>query len=503
MMVPRKRILVVSDSLGTPIHARGIFNFTCSLVQIIKKLGHEVVLLVEPPDAGLIPQLTQQRDLGKATAFGTKRGVLSDIFRHFEGERFRFDWDYRDPDFQKVTDNHPSTANFRLAVEDTKNAKKQIYVEIPRDELAEFGLSQYSEHLKLFDGLLLHAHVYSESFRRGFQNLRPVAVNAEGFDFVILDTPHYNQFHGIATSNIIYVIHDFIPLYVENYWFYGRRLFARKLECTVSVGRNAIFNSETTAKAFSRIFGNDVIEKSAVIYPPIREEVTKAAMHADRRPPSNYIRDIQENKNKEQIEWAEKIRGRTPSHQKSGLFKSGALLSFNFPKWEPNLPFFCSILSDEPRKNIAALVEASKSFVGKANFLIMGQINGNGYMQECPENFPNLHFTGYVSDVQKFDLLRSCKAFIFPSLREGFGIPIVEAALFGAPIICTDTAVFREATFDKAAYFDPGDQGSLVDLIRQALVDRQLEAKGLELRNLVSSSFNQDIMAKRVAALLS
>ena len=500
--MPAKRILIVSDSLGTPIHARGIFNFTCSLVQILKKLGHHVTLLVEPPDAGLIPQLTQKQ-LDKTTAFGTKRGVLSDIFRHFEGERFRFDWDYRDADFQRLLVDHPNTANFRLLLEDTKNTQKQIYVDIPHDELTELAPGQYSEHLQLFDGLLTYSHVYSESFRRGFQNLRPVAINAETFDFVIIDTPHYNQFSGISPSNIIYVVHDFIPLYVENYWFYGRRLFARKLECTVSVARKAIFNSETTAKDFNRIFGSTVLEKSVVVYPPIREEVTRAALNADRRLPSNYIKDIQDNKNNEQIEWAERIRERMPEDQKAGLSKLTGLTKLNLPKWEPNLPFFCSILSDEPRKNIAAIVEASKSFVGKANFVLMGQINGNLYMQERPENFPNLHFTGYVSDVQKFDLLRSCKAFIFPSLREGFGIPIVEAALFGAPIICTDAAVFREITFNKAAYFDPRDPQSLVNLVQQALTDKRLAAQGLELRSLLSSSFNQDIMAKRVASILS
>ena len=420
-----------------------------------------------------------------------------------KGSVFEFEWHYSDPDLQKILTEHPDIANFRLALEDTKNSKEQIYVKIPSDELAEFALGQYSEHLKLFDGLLSYPHVYSKSFRRGYQNLRPVAINASGFDFVIIDTPHYIQFSDKKPSDILYVIHDFIPLYEEKNSFEWRRLFAKKLECTVSVARNAIFNSETTAKDFNRIFGNSLIEKSAVIYPPIREEVAQAAMNADRRQPSNYIRDIQGNKNIEQIEWAQKIRERMPSDQKTDLFKFSASTKVNFPKWDPTLPFFCSILSDEPRKNIAALVEASKSFVGKANFLIIGQINGNGYMQGCPENFPNLHFTGYVSDVQKFDLLRSCKSFIFPSLREGFGIPIVEAALFGTAIICTDIEVFREITFNKAAYFDPNDPRSLVGLVQQALNDPHLEAKGLELRNLVGSSFNQDIMAKRVASLLS
>lgn len=502
IMMPAKRILLVSDSLGTPIHARGIFNFTCSLVQIIKKLGHKIVLLVEPPSAGLIPQLTQS-DLERTSSLGTRRAVLSDIIRHFEGERFRFDWGYSDPSTQRIAIELPDVANFRLAFEDTKNSKKQVYIDLIQEEQHEFSFSNCSIHLTLFDGLLFHSDVYRESFRRGYHNLRPVGIDANGFDYIVIDTPHYIQFGGIEPNNILYVIHDFIPLYDSEMGYDWRQLFARKLECTITVARNVICNSETTKKYFEKFYGNNLIAKSIVIYPPIREEVAQAAITVDRQQPSNYIKDIQENKDKEQIEWAQKIREKTPLTQKSWLPHFGASPKFNFPKWDPDLPFFCSILSDEPRKNISALVHASRSFVGKANFLIMGQINGNAYMKDCPENFPNLHFTGYVSDVQKFDLLRSCKAFIFPSLREGFGIPIVEAALFGAPIICTDIPVFREITCNRAVYFDPHDPESLVRLIQRTLDDPEPEAMSLELPKWVSSSFNQDLMAKRLASLLS
>src|ERR1700680_2532674 len=98
----RKRILVISDSLGTPIHARGIFNFTCSAIQIFNKLGFETCLLVEPPDVGAISQITQ-RELEGPTSRGTPFALVSDIIKHFEGDRFRFSWTYPDISVQRFS----------------------------------------------------------------------------------------------------------------------------------------------------------------------------------------------------------------------------------------------------------------------------------------------------------------------------------------------------------------------------------------------------------------
>ncbi|MGN8118838.1 glycosyltransferase [Labrys sp. 22185] len=483
----------MSDSLGTPIHARGIFNFTYGVVQILKKLGHRVTLLVEPPQTGLLA--SDRKVQRQINDLGTRRAYFADVMRHFEGDRFRFDWHYPDPSEQRLADEHPHLMDFRLAMLDTENARNQFLFSIEPDELSEYAPSSYSDHLRIFDGILTQRGVYSESFRRGYQNLRPVAIDATGFDHVIIDTPHYIQVSGVSSRDISYVIHDLIPFYEVSMGFDWRKLFVHKMECTMAVGRNAIYNSETTGKYFKRIYGNDAVDREITIYPPIREEVKQAALVGDRNAPSNYVRAIRRNKAKERKQWVIDILKKNPFSQTKKIFP--------LPSWNGNLPFFCSILSDEPRKNVAALVEASRSYVGKANFIVMGQIDGNRYMERRPGNFPNLHFTGYVSDVQKFDLLRSCEGFIFPSLNEGFGIPIVEAAAFGAPIICTDLEVFREITYDQAYYFDANKKGDLVRVIEQFRADPNSKQKGLSLKRLVNGAFNQDVMAERLATLLA
>lgn len=77
-------------------------------------------------------------------------------------------------------------------------------------------------------------------------------------------------------------------------------------------------------------------------------------------------------------------------------------------------------------------------------------------------DLPNVLYLGYVSDDAAKALMAHCKAFLFPTLYEGFGIPPLEAAACGAPqIIVSDTPCMREVYGPCAAYIDltanPGD----------------------------------------------
>ena len=70
-------------------------------------------------------------------------------------------------------------------------------------------------------------------------------------------------------------------------------------------------------------------------------------------------------------------------------------------------------------------------------------------------DLPNVLYLGYVSDGAAKALMAHCKAFLFPTLYEGFGIPPLEAAACGAPqIIVSDTPCMREVYGPCAAYID-------------------------------------------------
>ncbi|WP_248446465.1 glycosyltransferase [Sinorhizobium meliloti] len=493
-----KTILFVSDSLGTPIHARGIFNFSYGIVQILSDLGFKVHLLVEPPAAVVNSRMSGEKaDLSSVEA----SALLTDIFRHFQGERFRFDWFYQDSAFQRLCDESKDLAEIELTIADSKRVAHQKQILVDDEVISEYINGSQTDHLALFDGMLVSEAVYSESFRRAIHKLRPNIVDASGYDFVFVDTPHALDFANVDSSKIVFVVHDLIPLFEVTMGYDWREMFVNKLSATAREGRNGIFVSETTRSYFKKFYGSLRLNTSTIVFPPVRKEVVENASAIGRKPTSNYIREIESNKEAEFAQYVHEQSGNSAEGRRSLFGRGNASASAN-GKWNGSLPYFCSVLSDEPRKNIKVLVEASRKLIGRANIVVMGQIDGNAHMEGRPDLYPNLHFTGYVSDVQKFDLLSACEAFIFPSFSEGFGIPIIEAALFGAPIICSDIPVFREVTNGLASFFNPSSADELVERINVFLRGRSARDDGQQLRQFAIQQFVQASLKGRLAEVL-
>ena len=88
-------------------------------------------------------------------------------------------------------------------------------------------------------------------------------------------------------------------------------------------------------------------------------------------------------------------------------------------------------------------------------------IAGGGRLKEATDqmglsNLPNVHFLGYVTDEEAKTLIKNCKAFIFPSLYEGFGIPPLEAMAADCKnIIVSNSEVMHEIFEDSVEYIDP------------------------------------------------
>jgi len=67
--------------------------------------------------------------------------------------------------------------------------------------------------------------------------------------------------------------------------------------------------------------------------------------------------------------------------------------------------------------------------------------------------------------------------FVFPSLYEGFGIPILEAFQCNCPLVCSNTSSFYEVAGDAAEYFDPEDEVSILTIVKKVLYDDELQKK--------------------------
>jgi len=79
--------------------------------------------------------------------------------------------------------------------------------------------------------------------------------------------------------------------------------------------------------------------------------------------------------------------------------------------------------------------------------------------------------TGYVPEADLVALYRACKLFVFPSLYEGFGLPVLEAMSCGAPVISANNSSLPEVIGRADALFDPGDVSSIRQKLLQALTD--------------------------------
>lgn len=108
-----------------------------------------------------------------------------------------------------------------------------------------------------------------------------------------------------------------------------------------------------------------------------------------------------------------------------------------------------------------------------------------------------LIITGYVSDEELISLYSTCTLFVFPSLHEGFGLPVLEAMACGAPVIGSNTTSVPEVIGYEKALFDPKSVDSISDKIREAL-ENEIFLEELKKHALVQSKrFSWDESAKR------
>jgi glycosyltransferase involved in cell wall biosynthesis len=164
--------------------------------------------------------------------------------------------------------------------------------------------------------------------------------------------------------------------------------------------------------------------------------------------------------------------------------------------------FILSVGHFEERKNYENLLDAIE--ILKKNGLevplvIVGNDNGHResikkkIFQQDLGDLVQIHSN--LKDLEVQALYRLCKLFIFPSIYEGFGIPILESMAAKTPIILSNLDVFKEITQNQGVYFDPDSPDDIAKTINSTLIDSSLLDNIVDYGNNRVKDFSFDSLA--------
>lgn len=247
-----------------------------------------------------------------------------------------------------------------------------------------------------------------------------------------LDLMHFTYFSYPVLYNrpFIATVHDITPLTHKtgrastlSPWLYGlkHKAFKFVLGSQVKNAKRIITPTQSVKKQLIEIYGQQYAKKITAIYEGVNFELMNA--------------------------------------------EENTALKKEFSK-----PFFLYVGNFYPHKNVDALIEAYKSLNTDIELILVGPTNyfSDTLKEEIKkEGLKNIRFyhTGKVEDLVFF--YKNALALINPSISEGFGLPLIEAAYFNLPIIASNLDVFKELFGEEYIYFDPKDVSSIAGKLQK------------------------------------
>jgi len=164
----------------------------------------------------------------------------------------------------------------------------------------------------------------------------------------------------------------------------------------------------------------------------------------------------------------------------------------------------------EPRKNVETLVEACERLWARrpeAPDLVLA--GGSGWKtvaleaQIAASPFrERIHLPGYASKETALALYRAAEVFVYPSLAEGFGLPVLEAMACGAPVVVSTAEALREVAGDTALFAEPLDAAGFASRIERLLDDPVLAGRLAAAGPPRAAAFSWDAAAAATARVL-
>ncbi|MCW2714696.1 MAG: glycosyl transferase, group 1 [Frankiales bacterium] len=123
----------------------------------------------------------------------------------------------------------------------------------------------------------------------------------------------------------------------------------------------------------------------------------------------------------------------------------------------------------EPRKNLSGLLSAFSQLEADADLVVVGPEGWGEDLGSRLAATPRVRVTGFVPDADRDALYAGAELFLFPSLREGFGLPVLEAMAQGTPVVTSAGTAMAE--FAVGALVEPTDSGAIARAVDELLAD--------------------------------
>lgn len=178
-------------------------------------------------------------------------------------------------------------------------------------------------------------------------------------------------------------------------------------------------------------------------------------------------------------------------------------------KYMPSTGYFFFLANTDPKKNTARTLKAYRLYLERSAMkrpLLLGDLKPEYFEQLVKENGledirPWLHLSGYIPNTELPSVYSGAFAFLYTSLRESFGIPLLEGMACGTPVITSNTSSMPEVGGPEAILADPTDEESIATQMLRLELDeafyREQVAYGLERVKL----FSWEQTARKLLAL--
>ncbi len=265
----------------------------------------------------------------------------------------------------------------------------------------------------------------------------------------VFHSTYYTTYNNLKIPQVL-TVHDLIQERFENFFNTSadRRFIGKKRKC-IEKADVIICNSETTK--------NDLIDWYSV--PENKITVIHLGLsEAFLATPTQDKANICLNKQGLNKPYLLFVGNR-------GLYKNFSFLLKTFSKWNQNKEFILAVVGGRPF-NLRELEEVEK--------LAMKD---------------RVKILGFVDEIELNILYRNCVGFVFPSLYEGFGLPIIEALACGARVLAADIPAFKEVGGSLIDYFNPANEQSLLSAL-DGLVEGKHKSLDNHLRDTLIHRFD-------------